>query len=587
MIGELVGHYKILEELGRGGMGVVYKAHDTKLKRTVALKFLPPQLSTDPETKARFIQEAQAASALDHPNICTIHEIGETNDGESFIAMACYDGVSLKLKIEDCRLKIDESINIAIQIAQGLQKAHEKGIVHRDIKPANIMITEDGTAKILDFGLAKLAGQTRLTKTGSTVGTAAYMSPEQAKGEMVDHRTDIWSLGVVMYEMLTGKLPFEADYEQAMIYSIINEEPLPVSVLNEDVSAELEQIVNKCLVKNPDERFQTIDDLLAEFAVFSKEFDISFDESLPKILQRLWRKKLVRRIMAAAGIIMMVGVVYLIFWPKIIEPIPIAVISFENQTGDENKNRLRNIIPNLLITALEQSGRFQVVPWERLRDLLKQSGKEIIDFIDSDTGFELCRMEGISNLAVGTFVKMGDGDIIITDLKILDVETKEILQTAQSKGKGENSIFETQIDELTREVAIGFGNIPEEKYLESYQPITTVTTNSPEAYIYYILGKENYDTYHFPKAIDHFTKAVILDSTFAMAHIYLAKLGAYKGTDTHLKMVKKYRSKVTQKEQFLLDFWYAYLKGDDVSKSVRALKKATSLYPKENGYLRF
>jgi len=594
MIGKTVSHYEIVEQLGIGGMGVVYKAHDTKLKRTVALKFLPQQLSSDPDAKERFIHEAQAASALDHPNICTIHEIGETEEGESYISMSCYDGQSLKELMQSnvgaipiksgfstgsVAQSIDQSIQIVIQIAQGLQKAHEKGIVHRDIKPANIMITDDGTAKILDFGLAKLAGQTRLTKTGSTVGTAAYMSPEQAKGEMVDQRTDIWSLGVVMYEMLTGKLPFDADYEQAMIYSIINEDPVPVSNLNEDVSTELETIVHKCLAKNVNERFQTIDDLLADFRGFSKEYDISFDESLPKLISRFWRKKLVRRILLSVVVLLIVGVMYLLFWSKISEPIQIAFINFENQTGDKNYDIWCKSIPNLLITNFEQSGRFQVLTTERLHDLLKQLGKDSVEFIDSELGFQLCRMEGIPNIVVGTLAKIGD--IFATDLKVLDIKTKNILQTAQSKGIGENSILETQIDELTRKVATEFGGLSVEKFTETHRSITLVTTNSPEAYIHYILGKENYNTFHFREATDHFTKAVLLDSTFAMTHIYLAKMGAYKGTDTHLALVKKYRSKVTHKEQLLLDIWYADLKGDDISKSLSALRNATNLYPKE------
>ena len=191
--------YKILEELGEGGMGIVYKAKDTKLDRTVALKFLPPELTRDEEAKERFIQEAKAASALDHPNICTIYEIDETKDNRMFISMACYEGESLREKIDKGLVKIEEATDIAAQIAQGLDKAHKKGIIHRDIKPANIMITEDGVVKIVDFGLAKLAGQVKLTRTGTTLGTVAYMSPEQAQGEAVDHRTDIWSLGVVLY----------------------------------------------------------------------------------------------------------------------------------------------------------------------------------------------------------------------------------------------------------------------------------------------------------------------------------------------------------------------------------------------------
>jgi len=601
MIGKTVSHYKIIEQLGAGGMGVVYKAHDTKLKRTVALKFLPPQLSSDPETKERFIHEAQAASALDHPNICTIHEIGETDDGQSYIAMSCYDGHSLKdiikpavgaNRVEDPVIRgsvaqpvnVDQSIQVIIQIARGLQKAHEKSIVHRDIKPANIMITDDGTAKILDFGLAKLAGQTRLTKTGSTVGTAAYMSPEQAKGDPVDQRTDIWSLGVVMYEMFSGKIPFEADYEQAMVYSIINEQPLPITVLNENVSAELEQIVNKCLAKDLNDRYQTIDDLLVDFRGFSKEFDISFDESLPILIKRLWRRKLVRRFLSLTATILLVGVMYLLFWPNITEPIPIAVISFENQTGDKDYDMWSKSIPNLLITNLEQSGRFQVVTMERLRDLLKQIGKDSVEFIDSELGFQLCGMDGISNIVVGTFAKIGD--MFATDLKVLDVETKDILQSAQSKGTGENSILETQIDELTKQITIEFGDITEEKYAESHLSLMHVTTKSPEAYNYYILGREHFDAYRHEEARNNLAKAVRLDSTFAMAHIYLAYAYYMSGKhpkefDTYLTMAKKYRHKLTHKEQILLDYDYAAMKGLDLSNSIRVLEEAISFYPKE------
>ncbi len=227
MIGKTISHYKILEKFGEGGIGVVYKAEDLKLKRIVALKFLSPDLTRDPEAKERFIQEAQAASALDHPNICNIHEIDETKpapadagDGQMFICMAYYDGETLKKKIARGQLSVDSVIDIPIQIAQGLIKAHEHGIVHRDIKPGNIMITKDGMVKILDFGLAKLAGQVRLTKTGTTIGTIAYMSPEQARGKEVDHRSDIWSYGVLLYELLTGQLPFRGEYEAAIIDEI-------------------------------------------------------------------------------------------------------------------------------------------------------------------------------------------------------------------------------------------------------------------------------------------------------------------------------------------------------------------------------
>ena len=256
MIGKTISHYRVIEQLGAGGMGVVYKAQDTKLKRTVALKFLPPELTRDPEAKQRFIREAQAASALEHNNICNIHEIDQTEDGQTYIVMACYEGEILKDKIQRGILKIEEAIDIAIQIAQGLEKAHKKGIVHRDIKPANVFIMEDGVVKILDFGLAKLTGQTQLTKEGSTLGTVAYMSPEQTQGHKVDHRSDVWSLGVVLFEMISNQPPFKGDYDQAVLYAIVHEEPQSVTELSNDVPIELARIISMCLQKDPAQRYQ-------------------------------------------------------------------------------------------------------------------------------------------------------------------------------------------------------------------------------------------------------------------------------------------------------------------------------------------
>jgi serine/threonine protein kinase len=223
MIGKTILHYKILAKLGEGGMGVVYKAEDTKLKRIVAIKFLPRQISASDDERERFKIEAQAAAALNHPNIATIHAIEEL-DGEMFIVMEFIDGEELKKKVGSDQLSVTSVIDIASQIASGLQAAHAKGVTHRDIKSSNIMVTESSQVKIMDFGLAKIAGGAQLTKDHSTLGTAAYMSPEQARGEVVDHRTDIWAFGVVLYEMISGRLPFRGEYEQAVIYSILNEE---------------------------------------------------------------------------------------------------------------------------------------------------------------------------------------------------------------------------------------------------------------------------------------------------------------------------------------------------------------------------
>ena len=264
MIGQTISHFKITEKIGEGGMGVVYLAQDLKLDRSVAIKVLPRQMSTDQEAKKRFIREAKTASALDHSNIGVIHDIDETADGELFIVMAYYDGESLKQRLESGALGIEEALRIAIQIASGLAKAHEKGIVHRDIKPGNVLLTGDGQVKIVDFGLAKLAGRTRLTRTGRTVGTVAYMSPEQARGEEVDHRSDLFSLGVLLYELLAGKQPFEADHDTAVLYRILNDTPRPLADIRAEIPLELERIVSRALEKDPGKRYADATAFLAD-----------------------------------------------------------------------------------------------------------------------------------------------------------------------------------------------------------------------------------------------------------------------------------------------------------------------------------
>jgi serine/threonine protein kinase len=263
MIGKTLSHYRILGRLGEGGMGVVYKAKDTKLKRTVALKFLSTQALGSQEEKIRFVNEAQTAAALDHPSICTVHEIDEA-DGQTFIAMAYIEGLSLKDKIQSGPLRLDQALEITIQVAEGLQEAHGKGIVHRDVKSGNIMITPKGQAKIMDFGLAKIAGDRLAPRDETTSGTVAYMSPEQASRGRIDLRTDIWSLGVVLYEMVAGQLPFKGNYSEAVIYSILNEEPISIKELHPKVPVELERILNKALAKSPDERYQQINDMLVD-----------------------------------------------------------------------------------------------------------------------------------------------------------------------------------------------------------------------------------------------------------------------------------------------------------------------------------
>jgi serine/threonine-protein kinase len=386
----IAGKYKIIGELGRGGMGVVYKAEDIKLQRPVALKFLPHQWVSNPDARERFIQEARAASALDHPNICNIHEIAETKDGQMYIAMAFYEGESLKEKIQRGPLGPDEAVQIARQVAQGLVKAHQKGIVHRDIKPANILITKDGVAKVVDFGLAKLAGQVRLTQEGTTVGTVAYMSPEQARGEELDQRTDIWSLGVVLHEMLTSELPFRGDHDQAAIYSILHDEPESLKKARTDLPAGLDEIVGQALAKKPADRYQTMEE---------------FREDLEAVAEGLKplraRPRPVRRILGIRSTYIYSALVILpalilglnvgslrdrILGKAVAAPaIRLAVLPFDNLSGDPEQDYFSDGMTQEMIAQLGRLhpetlsviARTSVMRYKKTNTPIEQIGREL------------------------------------------------------------------------------------------------------------------------------------------------------------------------------------------------------------------
>jgi TolB-like protein len=356
----VAGRYQILEELGRGGMGVVYKAEDTKLKRTVALKFLPPELTHISEVKERFMREAQAAAALDHPNICTVHEFDEAEE-KTFISMAYVEGQSLREKIESGPLELDEALRIATQVAEGLSEAHNKGVIHRDIKSANIMVTEKGLGKIMDFGLARVAGGTLVTKEGMTMGTIAYMSPEQARGEEVDHRTDIWSFGVVLYEMFSGQLPFKGEQDQAVVYSILDKKPKPITDLRSEIPVSIGQIVDKALEKNPDERYQQIDELLDDLKSISA--GIVPEEIKARLRKaKLRRKKRAILYAGTVGMVIVIAVLALTLFTGHVEAIDsVAVLPLDNLTGDAEKEYLVDGVTDELISQLGQISGLRVI----------------------------------------------------------------------------------------------------------------------------------------------------------------------------------------------------------------------------------
>jgi hypothetical protein len=313
LIGRIISHFKIIEKLGGGGMGVVYKAMDLKLDRPVALKFLPSQLSSDEAGKERFVVEAKSASSLDHPNICTIYDIDEAPDGQTFIAMAFYEGETLKKRLARGPLPIEDVLSYAIQIARGLAKVHSRDVVHRDIKPANIMLTEDNIPKIVDFGLAKLASSTRITSPGTMMGTPAYMSPEQTFGESVDHRTDIWSLGVVIHEMLTGELPFQGSNPATIVASIQKDTPKEIDTVRSEVPADLRRIVRQALTKDRGKRYQQATDMLVDLEALQEEL-VSGETKIRQVDAGALRKKRKVLTVSVFGIVILAAAVGAIIW---------------------------------------------------------------------------------------------------------------------------------------------------------------------------------------------------------------------------------------------------------------------------------
>ena len=347
MIGKIISHYEIIEKLGAGGMGEVYLAEDTELDRKIAIKFLSPHYTTDEKINARFKREAKAAASLNHPNIITIHEVSEY-EGKTYIVMESVEGESLKDFIAKRRLSINETIEIVLQICEGLNKAHEAEVVHRDLKPGNILINKDGRVKIIDFGLAKLKGVTKLTKDSVTIGTLHFMSPEQAQGVEVDQRTDIWSLGVILYEMITGNLPFQGEYEAAVLYSILNEEPKLLASHKVDVSEELQQIVSNVLKKNPDERYQNVSDITSDLQNYQQAITPDLLRPRPVVKKLKKREKLswIKKVLLGFGLLLPLsfGIVAWYIYPFLYVPEPIkqqhdkaiAVLYFDNMSAEED-----------------------------------------------------------------------------------------------------------------------------------------------------------------------------------------------------------------------------------------------------------
>ncbi|MBI3005649.1 MAG: protein kinase [Ignavibacteriales bacterium] len=518
MIGQTISHYKILEKLGEGGMGVVYKAHDTKLDRIVALKFLPPYLGSDANEKERFYHEAKAASTLLHTNVAVMFEVNE-HKGRLFLAMEYVEGRTLKKLVEEREpLPVKKVLDIAIQICDGLAAAHEKGVVHRDIKSDNMMITQKGQIKIMDFGLAKMKGASKLTKAGSTLGTAAYMSPEQAQGEEVDQRSDIFSVGVVLYELLTGKLPFRGEHHAALMYSLINEDPQPIARFNEKVSPDFERVVEKALAKHKDERYQHVDDMLADLRRERKNLEYvkaGYVKASTTVTPAplIHPQKTRTNYFIAGTAIAIVIVAMVAFNPLNLnfgakrateDRKSVAVLPFINLGDNEQDESFSDGMTEDILTQLSKIGDLKVVSRS---SIMRYKGTQ-------KKSQEIGRELGVASILQGSIRRRGNR-IRITG-QLIDASTDEQIW-ADSYDREMKDVFDIQ-----SEVAKSIARALHAKLSASEEAnIEKKPTENVEAYGFYTRGRQYYYLYHRQdneRAIELFKKALELDPNYALAY---------------------------------------------------------------------
>lgn len=528
MIGKQVHHFKIVSKIGEGGMGEVFLAEDTKLKRKVALKFLPPHISKDAEFKARFEHEATAAAALNHPNIVTVYELGEFEDRQ-FIAMEFIEGQGLDELIKAGDIKIERATKIALQIIEGLAAAHEAGIVHRDIKPGNIVIDQSGRVKILDFGLAKSRRATTETQAGTTVGTTQYESPEQGRGGNVDQRSDLFSVGVVLYEMIAGRLPFTGEFADAIRYAIANENPDPLARYKSDVPDEVQRIVSKLLEKDPDTRYPNAASVISDLKLLHRESGSQVTGVYEGAYKAPTKKSGLKKYLRPAELAVVVIALLLLFkpWQLTIEPSHdavaaenrLAVMYFQNTADPEDSQRMGEIATNLLITDLSQSSGVQVVSSQRLYDLLAQTGHEGRGSISPGVATQVAKKANARWMLTGSILRM-EPRILLT-AQLVEVSSGDAVSSERINGAEGEDIFAI-VDSLSARIRKGLAATGTEMSVPD-RSAADVTTRSTDAYREYLEGMELQAKFFNSDALACFRRAIEFDSNFVMAYYRLVQ----------------------------------------------------------------